>query len=89
MGALINGTGQARMTDVIREELMTYIYSDDNLEDAYHLITIFKELEGIDIRFRDLDDEVRDLRKRNASLTIERNHLENKLMAATSNEDPE
>lgn len=54
---------QMKITDIIRGELLEYIYSDDAIEDAGHIKTILCELDAIDLRFKDLEKENDDLRK--------------------------
>ena len=73
---------QVKMTDIVRSELMDFIYSDESTEDAYHLQAIFKQLEAIDIRFADLDEEMKDLRRRNVSLSVENRQLKSKTESA-------
>lgn len=67
----MDGNAQVKMTDVIREELMDFIYSDDSVEDANHLRVILSELEMIDLRFADVDKEMNELRHRIAKLSLE------------------
>ena len=70
----MDGNAQVKMTDVIREELMDFIYSDDSVEDANHLQVIFNELELIDMCFSDIDKEMNELRHRIAKLSLEAKH---------------
>lgn len=62
---------QARFTDIVRETLMEYIYSDDNLEKAGHLEKIFKTLSEIDEKFRGVDEELKNKRRQIVKLQME------------------
>ena len=61
---------QMKITDIIRGELMDFIYSDDSIEDANHVSKILNELELIDLRFRDIEKECDELRRRNVTLSL-------------------
>ena len=70
---------QVKMTDIVRSELMDFVYSEESVEDAYHLQAIFKQLEAIDIRFSDIDEEMKELRRRNVTLSVENRQLKSKI----------
>lgn len=47
---------EMKYSDQIKEHLMDYIYSDDSVEDADHLESIFHLLSLMDIQIRDLEN---------------------------------
>lgn len=53
---------QRKMTDIIRERLMDFVWEDDSTEEFRLLGEIDRQLIAIDIRFRELDSECHDLR---------------------------
>jgi len=55
---------QRKMTDIIREKVMDFVWEDDSVESFRQLGEIDRQLIAIDIRFDDLDKECRSLRSR-------------------------
>lgn len=79
-------TNDVKLTDLIRADLMDYIYSDNLVEDANYLYTILSNLTAIDMELDSLIDEATDYKERwkrafRAKLELERkcNELEKKL----------
>lgn len=62
---------QVRLTDLVREEIMNYIYSEDILEDAEHLEKVFNYLSQIDAKFKDVDEELKEKRRKIIQLQME------------------
>ena len=54
---------QMKFTDIIREHLFDYIYSDDSVEDANHIKEILNTLDAIDAKFTETIEELRDVRR--------------------------
>lgn len=62
---------QMKLTDLVRGEIMGYLYSDDCLEDAQHLEKVFNYLSQIDAKFNDVDEELKEKRRKIIQLELE------------------
>lgn len=62
---------QMKLTDLVRGEIMGYLYSDDFLEDAQHLEKVFNYLSQIDAKFNDVDEELKEKRRKIIQLELE------------------
>ena len=62
---------QMKLTDLVRGEIMGYLYSEDALEDAQHLEKVFNYLSQIDAKFKDVDEELREKRRKIIQLELE------------------
>lgn len=83
----MENNAQVKLTDRIREALMNYLYSEDSLEDAAYVETILLACREIDVRFKDLEDEIRELRRDEIHYKLfESNHLRDKLARLTNEE---
>lgn len=62
---------QAKLTDLVRESIMAYIYSEDDLLDALYLEKVFNYLSQIDAKFQDVDNELKEKRRKIVQLQVE------------------
>lgn len=62
---------QANLTDVIREEIVEFLHSEDCLDEARHLEKVFNYLSLIDEKFRDIDEELKERRRKIVDLQVE------------------
>ena len=54
---------QTKLTDEIRTNLMGFVYSDNNLNDAMYLNIIFNCLVRIDEKTKEYEERIREYRK--------------------------